>query len=444
LDAFYKVGKTYVTNGTQSDVSAAIANASRGDTISIPAGTFTWGARSSAVYINKVITLAGAGSKNTTINLSSSGPTYGDGVIAIKAACTVRDFSIHGANGPITAISADTTSGWRITNITYYGGLAEAYFCYVGGVYGVIENCHIFGEIGSAELIFGRGPADSWQSPSSLGGADNVFIEDCTFGGRGYVCDANANARFVVRFCTINAPMKIDGHGLASNTPPRGVRHMEIYGNTWTTDVLYYSAIELRGGTGYVFDNSVPNIQAESAADARFFLVEYGYNAPWPNFGNVYQTLLNYPIADQIGVGMDPKVAASEPMYLWNNTVAKGTADWTLQWGGDPLVGALALYRQQVGNLSASFTRQDIVAADRDYYKQTVGVPFIGSSGVGRGTRAQMDAIKPIKSGVGFWVTDEGEWNASHIGPDGCLYKWNGSMWILSYEPYSYPHPLRR
>jgi hypothetical protein len=85
-----------------------------------------------------------------------------------------------------------------------------------------------------------------------------------------------------------------------------------------------------------------------------------------------------------------------------------------------------------------------MIAAGRDYFKQTVGAPFDGSKSVGRGTRVQMEALKPSKAGVGFWVIDEGEWNGLHDGPDGCLYKWNGSAWTLSYVPYTYPHPLRR
>jgi hypothetical protein len=218
---------------------------------------------------------------------------------------------------------------------------------------------------------------------------------------------------------------------------------MEVYNNVWTSAALYYPAIELRGGTGYVFDNAVPNIPAWEAKSVWFFLTDYGYHAQWPNFGMSFQTPLDYPIADQIGVGQDPKVAGSEPMYLWNNTVAKGTADWELEWGPE-LTGAIALYRQQTGDPKAKFTSRDIVAADRDYFKHTVGVAFDGSSGMGRGTRAQMDALRPSKAGVGFWVTDEGEWNALHDGPDGRLYKWNGTTWVLSYTPFPYPHPLRR
>jgi len=380
--------------------------------------------------------LIGAGPSKTTINLHPTGPKWGSGTININAAATIRDFAIVGTTQSVTAFAAGGNRGWRITNITYTGGSTEAYFCIVAGSYGLIDNCRITGGTPTSELIFVRGPPLSWQTPSSLGGSDNVFIEDCTFGGTGYVCDANSNARLVVRYCTITGPMKVDGHGLASNTPARGVRHMEVYGNTWTTDRQYSYAMELRGGTGFIFDNTSTRLAGNSL---RFILTDYGYSAAWPNFGFQLQTPLDNPVADQIGVGQDPKRAASEPMNLWNN-VAAGS-DWGVLFSEIP-AGAIKRYRAQSGIETASFSMQAVVTADRDYFKQTVGAKFDGSSGVGRGTKAQMLAITPTRTGVGFWVTDEGEWNVSHSGPDGRLYVWSAT-WVRRYEPFTYPHPLR-
>jgi hypothetical protein len=82
-----------------------------------------------------------------------------------------------------------------------------------------------------------------------------------------------------------------------------------------------------------------------------------------------------------------------------------------------------------------------MIAQDRDFFRQVT--PFDGSSGMGVGTRAQRDATKPTRAGVGFWVTDEGDWNAKNPGPDGRLYVWSGRTWTLKYTPYTYPHPLR-
>jgi hypothetical protein len=441
LLGYTKSGTIYTTNGSQSDVAAAIVNASGGDTVSIPAGSFTWGASGSSVSVNKAITLAGAGPSSTTINIASTGPTWGSGVINISASgAVVSGFTITQPNtGNTTAFTAGTSNGWRITNITYNSAATVGYFCYAGS-YGLIDSCTLNAGGGSDELIFSRGPSDSWQTPSSMGTANAVYVEDCTFNNPGYVCDFNSNSRGVVRFCKITGQMKVDGHGVASNSPPRSVRHMEVYNNQWTAAAGYWTAMELRGGTGKVFDNVCVN--AINGNVPALILNEYGCNGQWPSLGSVYQTPKNYPIADQVGVGQDPKAAGSEPYYIWDNSL--GGNDWTVIGGSGVATGAIALYQSQTGNPLATFQiLTDIIVADRDYFKQTAGSTFSGSSGVGRGTTAQMNAITPSKKGVGFWVTDQANWRSGYNGTSGQLYTWNGAAWVLNYTPYTYPHPLR-
>ena len=104
---------------------------------------------------------------------------------------------------------------------------------------------------------------------------------------------------------------------------------------------------------------------------------------------------------------------------------------------------------------NSMFTMKDVIVADVDYFAEpydestvhsadgATGVPFDGSTGVGIGTKAQMLVLTPIKTGVGFWVTDEGSWDITlPANTSGRLYAWNGSTWVLIYTPYTYPHPL--
>jgi hypothetical protein len=430
--AWTKSGTAYTTDGSQADVTSALTNASSGNVVNIPAGSFTWGASNSSLAIPANVTLQGAGTNSTTVVLADNGPTSGSGVMALSAGSAVRDFAITGSSvNLVTAFAIDAVAGWRITDIAYHGGAANAYFIYIDdGAYGLIDNCNIYSSgNGTAELIFGRGPSNSWQTPDSLGTTNAVYIESCVFGGQGYVCDANSNARFVIRSCVVNGQMKVDGHGKASNTPPRGVRHLEIYDNYWSV-AAFATSIEIRGGTGMCFDNT--NAAADGNKDW-MYLREYGCEAQWPNFTNIFQTPVNYPVCDQIGVGEDPEVAASDPYYLWNNS-ASGT-DWFLQWQ-PAAAGAITLY-------GSSFTEQTLIAADRDYFRGALGSTFDGSTGVGRGTKAQMLAITPSKTGVGFWVTNESSWNTRlPANTSGQLYRWSGSAWVLKYTPLTYPHPL--
>lgn len=342
-----------------ADVQTAIDSASTGDTVTIPAGDSTWGASATYLSVNKAITLQGAGQGQTNITLSDSGPTWSSGTIRITAAATVKSMTIIGSNAAaVCAFSVGTTNNWRITDIDFNGGSTEAYFAYVGEVYGLIDNNDVAGGSGSSELIFVRGPTDSWQTAHSIGGANNVFIEDNTFSGSGYICDANSNARVVVRYNTITGPMKVDGHGKASNTPARGVRHMEIYENTWnySGESNYWRYMEIRGGTGRIFNNVV------TAVGKTLYLVmqEYGCLAQWSNFDNQYQCPADYPIDDQVGVGVDPKSAASEPFYIWNNTL-NGSQVSAIAYEGIP-AGATSYCDE------GTWTMADIIQEDRDYF----------------------------------------------------------------------------
>ena len=67
---------------------------------------------------------------------------------------------------------------------------------------------------------------------------------------------------------------------------------------------------------------------------------------------------------------------------------------------------------------------------------------FNGATGMGRGILANRPAT--CTTGVGYWATDQGEWNSDNPGSDGQFYKCiSNNNWQLYYTPYTYPHPLR-
>lgn len=451
--AFTQNGTTYTTDGSINDINNAISAAPAGSIVQIPPGNFKWGTGGAWINLNNAVSLLGSGTAATIITIDPSYFYSYAEVIRMSAPATVGNFSIIAANNCVGAFDTDfngsAPNGWRITNVNYSdpSNAGAGYFVNVEGNYGLIDNCTLTSGNGSCEWIFCRGPSNSWQTPSSEGTANCVIIESSTFNGMAYICDANANARVVVRYCTINGRQKIDGHGLASNSPARGVRHMEIYGNTWTTASGLAAAMELRGGSGYVFNNTQPN------GTLWFWLNEYGCLAQWPNFGGVIQTPANYPIKDQIGEGEDVNGAqntgGSAPMYIWGN-LTQG-ANWAPGSSAIP-GGAYAQYRSAVGGTTATFTilgppTPDIIQEGRDYFLQggvSGNAPFTGTDGIGAGTTAQMNAITPTVAGVGYWVTDQGSWNTTlPQNTSGQFYTWNGNAWVLTYTPYTFPDPMR-
>jgi hypothetical protein len=490
-----------------ADVAAALALATSGDIVTVPAGTATW---STAFNVAAGVTLAGAG-VDTIITCSVASSL---GTVRLFSGSTLKDFRMIGGANPCFGVSPGAT-GWRISGITYTSTAANSYFLQLSSGYGLIDQCDITGPGDTSELIFTKGESDAWDNAATYGTDQAVYIEDCTFRGKGYVSDFNSNAKGVVRSCVITGQIKVDLHGVASNSlPSRSGRHMEVYECSWSAAGVY-RAIEHRGGGLIAFNN----YNSATGTSGSLRLHDYAFNtAFWTNFDTM-QTPNDYPIRDQIGRGRyttpgDWTTAESEPCYLWGNR--RLTAKWTISFDtastvasstrtttgttypvgttqiqlsgtgkygtgtsfkitGDttryvvtvgrpsgssglitispPLAqeivgvatlthGAQQNYKYQQMNESASFTPQQVILADRDYFDEVAA--FTGASGVGIGTRAQMDAIIPTLAGVGFWVTDEGSWNTLlAANTSGRLYTWSGSAWVFKYEPYTYPHPLR-
>ena len=450
-------------NGTINGVF--VKHIAAGDTIVFPAGSATWGVGGRQTWITHPITVTGQGD-STVITISSAGARYTTATINLWSTLTWSNMKIIGAptGSQATVFTSSRynnstgqaggspnpginyTGGGRLTNITFESPSTNGpgYFFYGGTVESfLIDNCRLTANAGNAELIFVRGPTNAWQVDNTLGGAGNIFVENCTFNTNGYVNDANSNGRMVVRFCTINGPIKVDGHGLASNSAPsRGFRCMETYHNTWTYNGFSWTAIEIRGGTTMTFNNTTTN------SYGNFFMTDYGTFQALGNFGNQYQTPASYPITDQVGVGKDPKVAASEPAYIWGNRVG-ASLSWQRQNKAIPQA-AIDFYRTQTGDPNSTYTERDLIQANRDFYAEagfetsSNGAPVEQrAAGVSIGTKAEMLAFTPPFVKYGWWVTDEGTWNRTPGGPQGRLYTWNGSTWNVYYEPYTYPHPLR-
>lgn len=311
-----KAKRTYTTDGAFYQVNSAISNASPGDTIIIKSGEYTWGEARNSLIISKAITLLGQDRDSTIINISTSAPTFGSGAVTLAAPATIGRMTIKQGGGTnTTAITAPKASGWRITDVVYTSKPSAGYFLYAGS-YGLVDHCTINGGSGSDEWIFTRGPSDSWQTESSWGTADAVYLEDCTFRLQGYA-DFNSNARAVVRFSTFEPTVnyvKLDAHGYTTNTPARSARHVEIYNNHWKSGNSL--ALEIRGGSGVLFNNT-------NAGSAAFILTDYGYQTNLTNYGR-YATAFDYPLIDQVGRGKDG--GSREPAYVFGNRINTDTS----------------------------------------------------------------------------------------------------------------------
>lgn len=187
--------------------------------------------------------------------------------------------------------------GWRIDHLNFdnvnptANSLRAIYIS--GYTYGVID--HNSGGSGGqfAHISEPAGGNPSWSRMASFGTSEAVYFEDNNlFYGRGggealmMIGDGTNGARVVYRGNTLT-DYYIGGHDLS--TEGRAFHSFEIYDNDLNTTASYGSSIiDLRGGTGYVYDNRI-----HSTTDSPFYtpsaITMQNYRSQgstWINVGN--------------------------------------------------------------------------------------------------------------------------------------------------------------
>jgi hypothetical protein len=353
---------------SQSDVQAAISNASAGDTVVIPATPAAGVNWTQSLLINKSITLMGAGTVspnitkiNNKIPFSASGPdimlvriafTAAQGDQPVRVSGIFFDnlsipYYVHnnGYEGPdISGIQVQgfTANDYndnfqgnaplrqiRIDHCAFNSGKMQIH-CY-GYVQGVIDhNTFTDGDVGVG--MWGDDSA-SWTRPIVAGTINAMFVEDNTFivdnnvswyssSGSVWAIDHQVynqeGARSVIRNntfdltkFTIDASGNyfFDEHGNQNYYNPahwnfRGNPLIEIYGNTMKA----YSAfqfMELRGGSVLCYNNTM------TTSDGSMGAINLREEEMWATGDfNPLRTPSQWPGEDMMNA-----------TFFWNNTV---------------------------------------------------------------------------------------------------------------------------
>jgi hypothetical protein len=356
---------TQLNTCTESEVQTAIDAALPGDVIALPAGSATW---STQLYLNKGITIKGAGVNDTVITgggfwvdvrerekFRISGMSFNSGLISINGQC--QEFRIDHCK-------FSYTGSW--TNAVHVRDYA----------YGVIDhsefiNCRVL-------VMIMVGSEESWERPLSLGSGEAVFVEDCVFytdlSNPSPAIDANGGARYVFRHNMVTNGYCL-AHGL-QNEGMRGTFSYEIYENDFYTAAnaaTNYTAIFLKSGTGVVYNNNVHNgegdpyntvgiLQNDRSCD--YLSQNWGpCDGSNPVDGNI-PGQAGYPCKDQIGRSYENEFYPI--LYAWNNRM-------------DGLLG-----RIEVSNLCA--LNQDHIREKRDFWNDVKrpGYNEIHTKGSGR------------------------------------------------------------
>jgi len=430
---------TCTANSTAAQINTAIGSASEGATITFGAGSGSW---SSTVTITKGIHLIGAGSSSTIITSSGANPMLRifPANQSLNSKFEISGFAFNTANRAIAIALGKynyqpTTlqTNVKIHDNSFSGTTsANSDFQYImnynmGGV--VYRN--MFAGRDQHIRSVGYGDQDifrivpSWYNktgysyPQALYIEDNVFtmsapdgsyIADCQYGG----------VRRVWRYNTITVNNDvswsgfIDWHGYNAENYTSCIGDI-IYGNKGISNTNEnWGWAAARGGKGLIFYNDVTTSGNVSG-------------------GIYYQGGTQYSICP-------PKYADHQYMrtYIWANRKNNSS------WAGDSRFspppyrttcdgGQYPIDDRQVFNFKPSFN---------------------GTSGVGCGTLAQMQAISTCTDRTAFWVTTQGCSNLSNLTGDivsypnrsnisGTLYVCQSNSWVELYTPYTYPHPLR-
>jgi chitodextrinase len=470
---------TCAAGSTVANIQAAINSASDGATISFAAGNYNW---------------------STRITLS---PTKG---VTLKATPGTANVSVSGSAG-FDAFPT-VSKPYRISGFNFTGTISTTYFFYIYPVSGLvlrdvqIDN-NVFnntvGKNGEMVIRFGDhspdggdvtgvvykntfiapspmisvyqlGPnsATAWGT-SKRGTANNIFVEDNTFTftskstvGMGCI-DGWQKAGMVFRYNTVtNCQLVFHEQGHEG-----GFTNAELYGNSLSTTSGIWTdgdrlVFDQGGGERMYFNNvlfgstgkspyalEITHYRSPTNAESGSGLPPCNGSQSFDGNWSPASTYHGYPCWGQPGrkeagaFGTLPYGSLS-PIYSWLNRWQDGTLANIII--SDPWN-------------SATYPTSVHVKANRDYYTSVSSgpntsktSPFNGTTGMGYGPianrpdtcTASPNAAMESGGGVGYWATDQGEWNSSNGStPDGQLYRCSATnTWTLDYIPYQYPHPL--
>jgi hypothetical protein len=408
-----------VATCSQDAINTALNSAVSGDTINVPAGSCTW----DELTISKQVILSGAGIDISKISCSG-------GVCADATVSGVRITGFTFANCDDCLRMQGT--GWRVhnnkfTNTEHSTGVVargEVDRVQPSGL--VDHNVFDFMTVHSFGSAAMRPEGDYqdalWAQDPGFGTAKGIYIENNAFANGINSADCNYGGQYVFRFNTVTNSY-LEAHSVQGDS--RACQRWEIYNNTFsnTTWVVAF----LRGGSGFVFGNTnnnadpialnnVRDTESRETAGICDGSSSWDQNTPGQRGWACRDQIGRSRDATQWTVGL-PYNQPLTPAYIWNNTTS---------YGGQQI--AIDLHNPSTPNH---------IVANRDYYAHNA--MFDGTSGVGSGTLAARPST--CMTGVGYWATDQGNWNAT--GPSGVLFKCTATnTWTLAYTPYTYPHPL--
>jgi len=462
----------YQSDGSAASVQGLHNAALNGDTIALPAGSFTWTTR---VNLTKAITLQGDGVGATIIKDAIQSRTYLI-IWDLPANLLSRVTGIQFQDGGRTSIAAAPGGLFHVNGSNINGSQFRMDHCKFDNLNGSIVFNTVIGVIDHTTFITNGGddaiciygerwngapPGSfgdaSWAAPNDFGSSQFTFFEDCTFHNNngtyaGVVTDCYEDGRFVVRHSSIHNTT-LGTHGTESSGRERGSKAIEVYNNTFTGTKITSVIGNTRSAQLVYHDNTISGYAPGPYITLAALRYVYAC-APWGQADGLNQWDTNSPTIYFTGTAAAPSSGT---------TVTVSGASWTRnQWAGYTIRRTSDLANSHTANASWIWSN---TANTITYSDQVFGGP------PGNMTFAAGDTLKLRK--VVHALDEPGwtggslisgnppvrpaTWNDQVAAPS---YQWNNGALTFTtsrgsqaaafrdntpmpgYTPYTYPHPL--
>lgn len=433
---FAKPAHAQTINATScgaADVQSAINKATAGGTINIPAGSCSWAG--STVTLSKAITMNGAGQTLTHIDLGTVANVF---VITKQVGGVTR---IQNINFTMTnskpdpkgvVVNGPWPSGQSVIFYNVTLTMNNADFITIHSPGGVIFSHLTFNAKQWSDTLLQSKDSSttgllSWSTADSMGTRDttgymNTYLEDSIFNG-GTMTDCDDACRIVVRHNTGHDSTGFNSHG--DDSSPLGMRHFEIYNNSFLFDVACNGAsntdisnmnqwIWLRGGTGVIYSNKFDRLQSQcwgTKPIVRLSIRGAEDDRPQGTCANTH-----YPATHQLGQSNNGVADFTDPIYFWNNTQNQGADNngfsisanggWNWgnpcgfvwgtfwQWDRDGIDGTLATSSSDTGSTQEIY--QPASTAKPGYTAYAYPHPLVNSSGSTSGPTAPSNLLATV------------------------------------------------
>lgn len=392
---------TFTSDGTPADVQRLhdSPNCVDGDTIIIPAGTYSW---STGIVLTKAVTLRGA----SMWSGGSGAPLVGGSQIQDNLTTAGNLITLHTGTGAHVTLSQlalipKNAASYNNQHVYIEDGPTGSLVPLVHDCYfetgtdgtnrsidwrasgGVCWNCHFWSHQQDNSGIRIEGGSLPWQSRSTYGvldanGVHNVYIEDCVFTDI-YLqaLDFDQWARVVVRHNTFSNSAVVTHGDTDQGIDGSGGRQTELYDNTFTFTLGANGGASqdkngyplnlnywwyCRGGTFVSFNNVLPDIQSQWwGTKASYILIIQKLRRSAGTYGCWDR---GYPAPFQPGWGSDGTTVQGnsglkmvlDPIYVWSNRGGSNSNTCSVQDYSTDECGH---------NLSDS----NYIVANREYYQ---------------------------------------------------------------------------